>query len=77
MRSFSSTPMTGRRDSTQRVMATTSALVMVFQDFQIALAETEAGVALGPLGGLVGEFGDGEVAAVRMPGASGPLAIDP
>src|SRR5664279_2075601 len=44
---------------------------------QITLAEAEAGLPLSPLAGLVGEFGDAEVAAVGVPGASGPLAIDP
>ena len=44
---------------------------------QIARAEAEASLALGPLGRLIGEFGDREVAPVGMPGARSPLAIDP
>ena len=44
---------------------------------QIAFAEAEACLALRPLRRLIGEFGDGQVALVRMPSASSPLAIDP
>src|ERR1017187_9460286 len=44
---------------------------------QIALAEAEASVPLRPLGGVVRQLRDGEIASIRMPGSGGPPAIDP
>ena len=45
--------------------------------FQVTLAEAEAGVALRPLGRLVHQVRDAEVTPLGVPGAGGPLAIDP